>query len=163
MRVLRSWTSALKLSEKGNEQRSDPVFSCIRSATRTEKYGFGLPHGYAVSASEAFRTVSEGEFSEVGSRPGSIKGAGVPYNPGLHNPTFRFPQELTSLPLSCDQAPPRAYRGSCCAPRSRAPSAALRWRGLPADRKPPPRSARHSPRSETERSVILPGHKRQGY
>src|SRR5215216_2776675 len=58
----------LKLSEKGNEQRSDPVFSCIRSATRTEKYGFGLPHGYAVSASEAFRTVSEGMFWEVQSK-----------------------------------------------------------------------------------------------
>jgi hypothetical protein len=47
-----------KLSEKGNEQRSDPLFSCIRSAKRTEKYGFGLPQGYAVGASEAFRTVS---------------------------------------------------------------------------------------------------------
>src|SRR5215208_8280936 len=50
-----SENSVRKLSEKGNEQRSDPVFSCIRSATRTEKYGFGLPHGYAVSASEAFK------------------------------------------------------------------------------------------------------------
>jgi hypothetical protein len=45
VRATRSATSenaVKKLSEKGNEQRSDPVFTCIRSAKRTEKYGFGL-------------------------------------------------------------------------------------------------------------------------
>src|SRR5687768_14455822 len=36
---------------------------------RTIKYGFGGPWGYAVGASEAFRTVSEDEFSEVGIAP----------------------------------------------------------------------------------------------
>ena len=63
-------TPLLKLSEKGFEQRSDPVFSCIRSAKRTEKYGFGLPHGYAVSASEAFRPVSLGTFVNKGKKKG---------------------------------------------------------------------------------------------
>jgi hypothetical protein len=54
-----------KLSEKGYEQRSEPVFGRIREPKRSEEPLLGGPEGYAVGASETFRTVSEKEFSEV--------------------------------------------------------------------------------------------------
>ena len=47
-----------KLSDKGNEQRPDPVFLLVYRGKRTENDGFGGPLGYTVDPSEAFRTVS---------------------------------------------------------------------------------------------------------
>src|SRR3712207_2165323 len=49
------------------------------------------------------------------------------------------PTLLKSLPLSCDRAARGSCRGSCCAPRSHAPSEALRLRGRPGARRSPPR------------------------
>ena len=48
----------MKLSEKGYEQRSDPVFGPIRKPKWAEEPLFGDPEGYTVGASETFQTVS---------------------------------------------------------------------------------------------------------
>ena len=54
-----------KLSEKGCEHPSNPEFGWYTEDEMAEKPLLGGPQGYAVGASEAFRTVSEEKFSEV--------------------------------------------------------------------------------------------------
>ena len=54
-----------RLSEKGTSNALIVDLAGIRRAKWTEKPLFGDPQGYAASASEAFRTVSEEVFSET--------------------------------------------------------------------------------------------------
>jgi hypothetical protein len=58
-------TPLLKLSEKGCEQRSEHGFGRYKEGEGAEESVLGGPQSCAIDASEAFRTVSEGAFSEV--------------------------------------------------------------------------------------------------
>jgi hypothetical protein len=51
-------TLLLKLSEKGSSNARSPDSAAIRSTKWAEKCLLGGPQGYALDASEAFRTVS---------------------------------------------------------------------------------------------------------
>ena len=67
-----SENSVQKLSEKGFEQRPERGFGRCKEGEGVEKSLLGDLSGYAIDASEAFRTVSEGAFSEV--RPAGAGG-----------------------------------------------------------------------------------------
>jgi hypothetical protein len=54
-----------KLSEKGFEQRSEHGFVRYGEGEGAKKCLLGGPQSCALDTSEAFRTVSEGVFSEV--------------------------------------------------------------------------------------------------
>ena len=54
-----------KLSEKGYEHCFERGFRSCTEAKKREKHLLGGPQSHAVDASGAFRTVSEGVFSEV--------------------------------------------------------------------------------------------------
>ena len=60
----------LKLSEKGCEHPSNPEFGRYTEDEMAEKPLLGGPQGYAVGASEAFRTVSLGRWVNKGKRKG---------------------------------------------------------------------------------------------
>src|SRR5215207_6185745 len=59
------WTVSERLSEKSTSNGPSEDLAAIRSAKWTEKPFLGGPLGYAGSASETFRTVSEGVFPET--------------------------------------------------------------------------------------------------
>ena len=54
-----------KLSEKGTSNAPTVKLAGMRRAKSAKRELLGSPQGYATSTSKPFRTVSEGEFSEV--------------------------------------------------------------------------------------------------